>query len=80
MNVQIQKLKWFGFRKYDSNRSYKPYQIPEFLSPKLAISERNDCQEYYCKLCGYGFPYASLHAIRMHALEAHTNEGGFKIG
>ena len=72
-------LHWYGIRKFSSLRRYDNV-MPELLSISLATTQRADMKEYYCKLCGYGYGYASLHAIRMHALETHENDGSFRLG
>ena len=76
----IQKLHWFGIREYNQNENTYSIERPEYLSTGLGFTQRKDQKEYYCKLCGFGFPYASLHAIRMHALEIHNNKGEFRLG
>lgn len=73
-------LHWFGIRKFDPDGKYSK-ELPEHLSADLDITERKDMKEYYCKLCGYGYPYASLHGIRMHALQVHDGQTGeFRLG
>jgi len=79
-----QKLKWYGIREGGSATPY--CKLGDFVNLqivtnlKLLTTERNDAKEYYCKLCGAGLPYGSLHSVRMHALENHDKNGEFSTG
>lgn len=81
-----QKLKWYGLREGGSAKRYSKTKdfldIRSFTKDNIKdlLTPRFDMKEYYCKLCGAGLMWGSLHSVRLHALENHNNKGELSTG